>query len=97
MLDDCLEPEEIVDKLNELYDENKRLKQGDIGLKSEILSWKVKEKDRETLNNVVKQTTEEKSCGRCKHFQLDGMFGMWCDKDKDWENMDANYCSDYKR
>ena len=27
MLDDCLEPEEIVDKLNELYDENKRLKQ----------------------------------------------------------------------
>ena len=27
MLDDCLEPEEIVNKLNELYDENKRLKQ----------------------------------------------------------------------
>ena len=23
--------------------------------------------------------TEEKNCGHCKHCQLDGMFGMWCD------------------
>lgn len=40
---------------------------------------------------------EDKSCGHCKYFQIDGMFGMWCDKGRNWENTDANYCSDYKR
>lgn len=23
--------------------------------------------------------TDERNCGHCKHFQIDGMFGMWCD------------------
>lgn len=102
MLGDCLEPEEITDKLNKLYDENKRLKQENIKLQNKS-SWKMKNKDQEKLNNTVKQieedkqTTEEKSCGRCKYFQVDGMFGIWCDKNKDWKNMDANYCSDYER
>lgn len=36
----------------------------------------------------------EKSCGTCKHFQLDGMFGMWCDLGKDWKSVE--YCSDWK-
>ena len=45
----------------------------------------------------AKQMTE-KSCGFCKHCQLDGMFGMWCDiHDDDWVNIDAEKCSDYER
>ena len=38
---------------------------------------------------------ENKNCGTCKHLQIDGMFGMWCDLDKDWENVE--YCSDWER
>lgn len=42
--------------------------------------------------------TEEKSCGYCKHCQLDGMFGMWCDiYNYDWVNIDAENCSYYDR
>ena len=39
--------------------------------------------------------TEKRNCGSCIHFQIDGMFGMWCDLDKDWENVE--YCSDWER
>ena len=29
--------------------------------------------------------TEKLNCGYCKHFHLDGMFGIWCDiNDKDY-------------
>ena len=46
--------------------------------------------------NTIKQLKEEnKNCGTCKHLQIDGMFGMWCDLDKDWENVE--YCSDWER
>ena len=39
---------------------------------------------------------EKPSCGTCKHFQIDGMFGLWCDiHDRDWVNKE--YCSDYER
>ena len=41
--------------------------------------------------------TEKRSCGYCKCLQIDGMFGMWCDKGRDWKNTDAGYCSDYER
>lgn len=41
--------------------------------------------------------TEKRSCGHCKHLQIDGMFGMWCDKGRNWEDTDADYCSDYER
>ena len=45
---------------------------------------------------VVKMMDDEKpSCGTCKHFQIDGMFGLWCDKSHDWMNI--KYCSDYER
>ena len=45
---------------------------------------------------VVKRMDDEKpSCGTCKHFQIDGMFGLWCDKSHDWMNIE--YCSDYER
>lgn len=41
--------------------------------------------------------TEKRSCGHCKYLQIDGMFGMWCDKGRNWKDTDADYCSDYER
>ena len=42
--------------------------------------------------------SEEKSCGFCKHFQLDGMFGIWCDiHDAGWKDIDAETCPDYEK
>ena len=38
----------------------------------------------------------EKNCGYCKHFQLDGMFGFWCDKNHNWTLVNGN-CSDFER
>ena len=40
---------------------------------------------------------EEKNCGYCKHCQLDGMFGMWCDIHEDEFFHNVEYCLDYKR
>lgn len=37
----------------------------------------------------------EKNCGHCKHFQIDGMFGLWCEKDHDWTLVNEN-CSDFE-
>ena len=39
---------------------------------------------------------EKKMCGYCKHFQLDGMFGFWCDKNHKWRLVNKN-CSDFER
>ena len=50
------------------------------------------EKELQAWNDL-----KDKSCGHCKYLQIDGMFGMWCDKGRNWENTDAKYCSDYKR
>ena len=59
----------------------------------------VKEVINRILNTEVEKMstsmTENKNCGTCKHLQIDGMFGMWCDLDKDWENVE--YCSDWER
>ena len=38
----------------------------------------------------------EKNCEHCKHFQIDGMFGLWCEKDHDWTLVNGN-CSDFER
>ena len=38
----------------------------------------------------------EKTCGFCKHFHLDGMFGFWYEKDHDWTLVSEN-CSDFER
>ena len=40
---------------------------------------------------------KDKSCGWCKHFQLDGMFGIWCDKNHDWKNVENGSCGDCER
>lgn len=47
------------------------------------------------LMKMTEKRFENKSCGTCKYFQLDGMFGMWCDLGKDWINVE--YCSDWER
>jgi len=40
--------------------------------------------------------TEKRSCAYCKHLQIDGMFGLWCDiHDREWVNRE--YCSDYEK
>lgn len=39
-------------------------------------------------------TGKDKSCGHCKHFQVDGMFGMWCEKKHNWTEVE--YCEDYE-
>ena len=39
---------------------------------------------------------EKTNCGYCKHFQLDGMFGFWCDKNHNWRLINKN-CSDFER
>ena len=46
---------------------------------------------------VVKRMDDEKpGCGTCKHFQIDGMFGLWGDiHDRDWVNKE--YCSNYEK
>ena len=38
----------------------------------------------------------EKDCGYCKHLNIDGMFGMWCDKGHNWEQVIEN-CIDWER
>lgn len=40
--------------------------------------------------------TDEKGCGTCKYFQIDGMFGLWCDiHDREWINIEN--CADYEK
>lgn len=73
----------------ELEKENEQLKEEIKGLNDILARYEEKEL-KERIDN-------KKSCGHCKHLQIDGMFGMWCDKGRNWENTDANYCSDYKR
>lgn len=51
---------------------------------------------KKELSELIKMT-EERNCGHCKHLQIDGMFGMWCDKGRNWGDTDADYCSDYER
>lgn len=69
-------------QISKLIDENEQLKQ-------EIKDLRINVSD--------KVTEKDKSCGYCKNLQIDGMFGMWCDKGRNWQNIDANYCSDYER
>ena len=56
--------ERIENRLNEQHETITRLKKENEQLKKELFELKM---------------SEERSCGHCKHFQLDGMFGIWCD------------------
>ena len=44
----------------------------------------------------ARPTLDTDNCGHCKHFQIDGMFGMWCEKGRDWTLVNKN-CSDFER
>ena len=45
-----------------------------------------------------KETEKKGKCGYCKHFQLDGMFGTWCDiNDTDYLHNNDNNCPNYER
>ena len=96
---------DAIKESDKLYEENKQLKKENEQLKSVIGRLKrtieeyeeQKENDstisRNDFNNSEKD--DEKNCGLCKHYNLDGMFGVWCDiheiptRDK--------YCSDFER
>lgn len=90
------ESDEIVDLLNKFNEENEELKQMVSFYKDFQKDARELEKENEQLK-VTRMTKRDKSCGNCKHFQIDGMFGIWCDKGRKWENTNKNYCSDYER
>ena len=71
----------------ELEKENEQLKEEIKGLNDILARYEEKE-----LESVTKK---DKSCGHCKHLQIDGMFGMWCEKKHNWT--EVKYCEDYER
>ncbi|WP_296849102.1 hypothetical protein [uncultured Methanobrevibacter sp.] len=71
----------------ELEKENEQLKEEIKGLNDILARYKEKEL-KERIDN-------KKSCGHCKHFEIDGMFGLWCEKGHDWTSVE--YCSDYEK
>ena len=67
-------------------------------LKHELLCKQLDKAPTEPINcRCQVEDLEKRSCSFCKHCQIDGMFGMWCDKGRNWKNTDATYCSDYER
>lgn len=81
---------QVVRLLNEQDKQIKKLESENKMLKTKI--------SRNIALNGNMQTTEKQNCGYCKHLQIDGMFGMWCDiYDSDWVHMDAEHCSRFKR
>ena len=71
----------------ELEKENEQLKEEIKGLNDILARYEEKE-----LESVTKK---DKSCGHCKHLQIDGMFGMWCEKKRNWK--EVKYCEDFER
>ena len=82
--EDYLDMEDCKDKLNEQQVTIEQLKEGIEPLKQKEC-FKIKD-----------IPIEKKKCGYCKHFQLDGMFGFWCDKNHNWRVVNEN-CSDFER
>lgn len=92
--------------LTELSEENKKLKQVLKELR-DMIQYDVSNNIRtypvkllEYLVNAIDEigdfdNSDERCCGHCKHLQIDGMFGMWCDKGHNWG--DVKYCSDWER
>lgn len=67
----------------QIMEQSKLIKENE-KLKQQIKDLRIKVLDR-----------KDKSCGHCKHFQVDGMFGMWCEKKHNWT--EVKYCEDYER
>ncbi len=84
-----LTAKQTVGRLNELNDENEQLKQENRLLKGRIEGY------IEQVNDSTKSRNDkEKSCGYCKNYNLDGMFGIWCSIH---ETPTSNkYCQDFE-
>lgn len=95
----CLVDDDFLDLINDLAEENEQLKSKINYLERKVQRERVSAmKQHEKWEKEVKKKTEkERNCGYCKYLQIDGMFGMWCDKDRDWGNTDAKHCPDYER
>lgn len=83
----------MFDLLEKVHDENKELKSALKELKKELSAENQRVFD--LIDEKISVQEEEKACGTCKYFQIDGMFGTWCDKDMDWANVE--YCKYYER
>lgn len=68
--------------------ENEQLKEEVKGLNDILARYEEKELKEQTDH-------KEKDCGHCKHLQIDGMFGMWCEKKRNWT--EVKYCEDFER
>lgn len=68
--------------------ENEQLKEEVRGLNDILARYEEKELKEQTDH-------KEKDCGHCKHLQIDGMFGMWCEKKRNWT--EVKYCEDFER
>ena len=101
----------VCNLLNQLNDENDQLKQKVDFYKYFQKDARELEKENEQLREEIKGlndilaryeekelesvTKKDKSCGHCKHLQIDGMFRMWCEKKHNWT--EVKYCADFER
>ena len=77
--------------LNELAEENERLKK-DVEYWKQVASQYSNELN---VNDSAKSRNDkEKSCGYCKNYNLDGMFGIWCSIHE--TPTSDKYCQDFE-
>ena len=77
----------------------------DLVNENEYLKKKLKNVERELFckdrmleeKGIDIECCDEIDCGHCKHCQLDGMFGMWCDIHDDKFFHNVSVCSDFER
>ena len=80
----------VVEKLNHLNDSKKKYPN------FEVIEFNIKDEDK--INELKNDLITKKDCGTCKHFQLDGMFGMWCDiNDTDYLKNTNDNCPNYEK
>lgn len=93
----------LCNKLNELFDENEQLKK-DVDYWKQVISqynnelnvFEHKKQYKTECEGIYSNKNDKKSCGFCRHYQLDGMFGVWCDI-HEIPLHDAENCKDYER
>lgn len=95
----------LTDKSAKLEEENNELKKENEQLKSVIgrLKRTIEEYEEQKENDSTisrndfnnSENDDEKNCGLCKHYNLDGMFGVWCDIHEIPTH--DKYCSDFER
>ena len=65
--DELAEENKLYAKLNDEYEELKK--------ENEWLKQQINKLENDSTNS---RNDKEKSCGYCKNYNLDGMFGIWC-------------------